>query len=808
MRPIISFLLLICCLQGDSVFAASASRSDTIDIRKTIIDFTITDFATKIISAKTTLDIKSKLNNVTELIVDLEGLTVDSVFVNNVPYGFSFTSTTIHIPLAPLILNLNDTALVDIYYHGVPIADATWGGFSFNGNYGYQLGVGMSAQPHSFGRTWHPCFDNFVERSSYEFFITTEDTKVGICNGLLIDSTTNAANNTKHWHWKLDEEIPAYLACLAVSNYVFVNKILNGNNGPMNAMITCLPADTNKVNGSFAHLQESFSMLEQHFGTYSWPRVGYSLVPFNGGAMEHATNISIGTPFINGALTYETLIAHELSHHWFGDLVTCSTAGDMWLNEGMASYCEALHLEHVYGTSSYINEIKTNHFDVLNKAHIDDDGYKAVANMDSLHTYGPTVYNKGKDVTHTLRSYMGDTLFFNTIRDFVNTHKFQSINSLQFRDYLSMQSGIDLTDYFNNWIFAPGFPHFSIDSSNIVPNGSDFNVSVFMRQRKHHSTDYYNHVPLELAFYNDQMVPFIYKLEFNGRCMQFNVTLPFNPTMIVVDPYSKISDAITEEQKMVYGPVNIIFNQAKCKVMVKSVILAGDSTLVRAEHHWIAPDRFRNPLSFPGYVLCDTRYWKIDGIHLQNVKGLLQFAYEVGLSNSYLDSNWVKNTEDSIRLFYRKDSRDEWQFADDSLVAGSLTDGHGVIYAKEIKAGEYTFGIKRSSYTDPLVTDAPTGGCGLVNELTEWSTASNHWYACYPNPASNDVYFKFSSPIKNEVQVRIVDALGDIVLSQMIYPNVQQQSIKIDQLTSGFYVVHLLDSKSGRMSTEKLVIER
>jgi aminopeptidase N len=118
-----------------------------------------------------------------------------------------------------------------------------------------------------------------------------------------------------------------------------VKQILVGNNGNTDAIIACEPADTNNVNGSFAHLQESFSMLEENFGTHSWPKVGYSLVPFNFGAMEHATNIHIGKPFIDGTLNYETLIAHELSHHWFGDLVTCSTAGDMWLNEGFASYC-------------------------------------------------------------------------------------------------------------------------------------------------------------------------------------------------------------------------------------------------------------------------------------------------------------------------------------------------------------------------------------------------------------------------------------------------------------------------------------
>ncbi|GBL35081.1 aminopeptidase N [Filimonas sp.] len=655
-----------------SLFAASALRSDTIDIRKTTIDLTITDFSSHVISAKTTLDIRSKLNNVNTVLFDLQGLTVDSVKVNGTLNTYTYLSPTLSIPLTTL-LNLNDTALINVYYHGQPVTDPTWGGFSFSGNYGFQIGVGFNAQPHSFGRTWHPCFDNFVERCAYEFFITTEDTKAGICNGLLIDSSTHA-NNTKTWHWKLDEEIPSYLACLAVSNYVFVNKTLNGNAGNIPAMITCEAIDSNAVNGSFAHLQDAFGMLEQHFGTYSWPRIGYSLVPFNAGAMEHATNISIGKAFIDGSLTYETLIAHELSHHWWGDLVTCSTAGDMWLNEGFASYCEPLHLETVYGHDEYLAEIRGNHYEVLRKAHITDNGYRSIANMDSLYTYGATVYSKAEDAIHSLRSYMGDTLFFGTLQSFLNAHKFQSVNTIQLRDYLTANSGIDLTDYFKNWILAPGFTHFSIDSSKANANGGNFDVNVFIRQRKHHSTDYYDHVPLELAFYDAQMNPFIYTLEFSGRCMQFNVTLPFNPVMIVIDPASKISDAITEEQQIIKSIGNITFAQAKLRMVAKGIVSASDSTLFRAEHNWVAPDRFKSAASFPGYVLCNSRYWKIDGIHLSNLQGLLQFNYDAGTNNNFLDSAWLKNTEDSIRLFYRKDATEEWQFANDSLSAGSLVD--------------------------------------------------------------------------------------------------------------------------------------
>ncbi|MBU3677701.1 MAG: M1 family metallopeptidase, partial [Chitinophagaceae bacterium] len=336
MKHCIVLLVTMACLFSHALYASNDLRSDTIDIRKTTIHFSMTDFVTKNISAHTRLDVKSKMNNVNSVRFDLEGLTVDSVIWNGNAVTFSLANAQLHIN-TPAPFQLNDTALVDVYYRGVPVTDVIWGGFYFSGVYGFQMGVGFNAQPHSFGRTWHPCFDNFVERSSYEFFIKTTGDKMAICNGMFQDSTL-LPNNNKQWHWLLQESIPSYLAAVAVAPYVLVQQTLTGTQGSIPAIIACEAQDVNNVNGSFANLQSSFSAFEHFYGPHRFPRVGYSLVPFNGGAMEHATNIHIGKGFIDGTLNYENLIAHELSHHWWGDLVTCANAGDMWLNEGFASY--------------------------------------------------------------------------------------------------------------------------------------------------------------------------------------------------------------------------------------------------------------------------------------------------------------------------------------------------------------------------------------------------------------------------------------------------------------------------------------
>ena len=786
----ISFFIFICQSK-----ASSSLRSDTIDIRKTIIVFDITDFTSKNIFAKATLNIQSKKNNVSQILFDLEGLMVDSVFVNNINSTFSHTGQTLTINNA--VLNLNDTALVDIYYHGIPIADATWGGFSYVGNYAFQMGVGFNAQPHSFGRTWHPCFDNFVERSAYEFFITTTNDKMAVCNGLLLDSILNA-NSTKTWHWKLDEEIPSYLSAVAVCNYIFVKQVLVGNSGNTDALIACEPADTNNVIGSFAHLQKSFSMLEENFGTHSWPKVGYSLVPFNYGAMEHATNIHIGKPFIDGTLNYETLIAHELSHHWFGDLVTCSTAGDMWLNEGFASYCEYLHQEYTYGQKSYLQAVRDNHYAVLNTAHLKDKGYRAIANMDSNFTYGTTVYLKGADAIHTLRSYMGDSLFFNGLTSFLNANKFKAVSSNDLKNYLSTYSNINLNDFFNNWIFDKGFTHFSIDYYKTTKNGSNYDAEIYLRQRKHKSSNYYANVPLEIGVYDSLWQLHIYNTVFNGHCMQFNISIPFEPKMIVVDPNSKISDAITEETLVIKTTSQKIFYKANCIIQPKAFANNNDSSLIRIEHNWIAPDRFKNQANTNGYVLADSRYWKVDGINLENMLGNLSFSYFGAGANIAWDSSWVKNTEDSIRLFYRKDATQDWAFANDSMKTGPITDKIGSGFAKKIIAGEYCFGIKRSNYIDPLFSDL----CGSSTNVNSYQKEKD--LNVYPNPTSNQITIEFPNSINTKSLIELYDLTGKKVLS--VKQTIQHKtSIQLPHLPQGIYSLKVTANDNSYF--EKVVIE-
>ena len=326
--------------------SASDSRSDSLDVLHTNLVLDFTDFSSMSIDASATIDFRAKVDGINEVDLDLLSLVVDSVVFSGTQLDYSHTNELLRITLSETY-DTNEEFQLEIYYSGTAGADNSgWGGFYWNTNYAYNLGVGFDADPHNFGRAWFPCFDNFVERCTFSFEIITQSPRVGIANGEAISlgefDEQGIASNT----WELNMEIPSYLASIAVGEYDSnASEYTSITSEQIPIWLTCPPSSVSNVNSSFVNLNSAVNTYETFYGPYAWNKVGYVFVPFNSGAMEHATNIAYPTSFADGSLNFETLMAHELGHMWWGDLITCSTAEDMWINEGMASYSEGLFLQ-------------------------------------------------------------------------------------------------------------------------------------------------------------------------------------------------------------------------------------------------------------------------------------------------------------------------------------------------------------------------------------------------------------------------------------------------------------------------------
>lgn len=786
-----------------AIFIAQVSFAQTsFDVRHYNISLDFSNLSSQSISGSCVVTIQSETNTLQQARLSLLALQVDSISVGHNTATFTYDDTTLLIQL-PSTLNAGDTTEITVWYHGQPVTDASgWGGFYFSGNYAFNLGVGFDANPHTYGRVWFPCVDNFTDRATFEFHIITALNHKAFCGGLLIDSTTNN-NGTITWNWQLHQTIPTYLASVAVSNYTSLNDSYTGIAGnTVPVQLAAQPADTAKLKSSFVHLPDAFTGFEECFGEYRFDRVGFVLVPFSSGAMEHATNVAYMRSAVTGGLEYESLMAHEFSHHWFGDLVTCETAEDMWLNEGWASYSESVFFEKVYGKERYKKNVRQNHKAVLHFTHITDDGYRAVSGVPHEYTYGSTVYDKGAEVAHTLRGYVGDSLFFLCVTAYLNAFKFNHASSIDFRNYLSQCSGIDLTSFFENWVFNAGFPHFSVDSFFATPSGSDFDVTVFIRQRLKGAPELYSNVPLEITYFSENFDSVSQTVLFSSSCGIHHTELPFEPAFIAIDINEKISDAITDKYLRINATGTVDFEEA---LMTMSVTQVSSEALVRVEHNWVAPSPMKTII--PGLHISKERYWKVDGIFSNDFTASAKILYDgtVSTSTGYLDNQLITNKEDSLVVLFRPDTKTDWIVHPSFTVnpQGSLLNKKGEITISNITKGEYALGIwdhSRAVVDSQVVT--PPCFYLAANEIE--NNPSDLAFTIFPNPANDSFYIRFEKPLTEDVQIRIFDLAGKEVYSFRAESATEKIIITAANWNSTTYLVKMENAKG--LAVKKVLI--
>ena len=424
------------------------SRSDTADLEELKLDINTTGFSNEQLSGKAAYQIGVK-TNFSKLRFDLLGFTVDSVISATGPLSFIQKGEHLiitHNATAGSILNW------DIYYHGSTTKDGSgWGGMHHDAAYDYNLGVGFAANPHVYGRSLFPCFDNFVEKCTLdEMNITTPAGKVGVSNGILTSVDTLSSGDLI-WRWEGQAPLPSYLVSLAVSDYQKQSWTHAGKSFELYGRAQ----DTANMTAGFVHLNDIYDAFVDEFGPYVFEKVGYAMTIT--GAMEHAGMIHLPRTLANANLSGEDIIAHELAHMWFGNAVTTKTAEDMWINEGFAEFGSHFYEEKVYGRAQYVNTVQNNQALVLKQARQNDGGHLALSGVNQNQTYGTHTYQKGAMVAHNLREFLGDSLFSYAVKQLIATNTFGNYDANSFKESFENSTGIDLDDFWNDWIYNPGY---------------------------------------------------------------------------------------------------------------------------------------------------------------------------------------------------------------------------------------------------------------------------------------------------------------------------------------------------------------
>ncbi len=761
-KQTIRILLTVFILSCLSVNLQARDIGDTIDVVKYEIHLQNTDIQQKTIQAYTNVHLTTKVDSLDIVLLELMQLTIDSVFIDNEKISdFTHEDPILEIPLSNAI-NTGDTIIVKVYYHGEPFHES-WGGFHFTSSYAFNLGVGISHIPHNLGKAWFPCVDNFTDRASYSCYVTVDDDLKAICGGMLVETIDNG-DSTLTFHWDLPQEIPTYLASVAIGDYVLWEKTYEGIERDIPVSIYVRPIDTAKVAGSFEHLDQITRNFENHFGPYGWGRIGY--VGTSQGAMEHATNIAYPNGSINGGLGNEWLYAHELFHMWFGDLVTCCSAEEMWINEGWATYCQIFYLDDLYGNNEFKTTLREKHGEVLQYCHTStgDGSYFPLNDIPQTHTYGMTAYDKGATVVQSLRAYLGDSLFFESITAFLEANAYTSVCSEDLRDFLTTYTGIDMTDFFDNWIFTPGTPGYSIDSFYVNESGKNYEVHVYPRQKRKGYNYTGNANIIEVTFMNQDWNSFTDTIHFSGKTGHTVKTLPFAPSNVFIDLEERTCDATTDSYKTISGTGEFAYPETFFTAIVNVVT---DSALLRVTHHWTPPDSIKNPVE--GITLSDYRYWTVEGINLGNLNVTGKFHYN---KYGFLDNNLIVNETDSLVILYRENAGEEWQFIDFTQQGVWLV---GYLFVDNLRAGQYTLAVLAENFgvNDPVKSESKK-------------------MKIFPNPSKTDCTIEYKSG-KNLV-LEIYSSKGDLVKEIQLPANRNQIRLNTDQLGKGTYHVILIEN--------------
>ncbi len=213
----------------------------------------------------------------------------------------------------------------------------------------------------------------------------------------------------------------------------------------MNIEYYVFPKQLENAKIDFAEHPQYIHFFAKTFGEYPFIKEKYGVAEFlwQLGAMEHQTITGIGSNFVSGHNFFRDIYVHELAHQWWGDAISPKSWNDIWLNEGFATYCEALYYEHKSGKKALISTM-------LSKK---QDNFKGKLIEPGDDMFSATIYDKGAWVLHMLRWQVGDSTFFNILREYYKEYKYKSASTKDFQSVCEKISSQDLSQFFNQWVY-------------------------------------------------------------------------------------------------------------------------------------------------------------------------------------------------------------------------------------------------------------------------------------------------------------------------------------------------------------------
>ena len=470
----------------------------------------------------------------------MDSLVVDSVRQKDVILSFDHTGNTLKINFeSSKATGTFDS--VTIYYQGIP-PNTGLGSFVTALHSGVPV-LWTLSEPFG-SRDWWPCKNGLDDKAdSIDVIITNPSQFSAASNGLRQSETISGSN--KITHWKHRYPIATYLICMAVTNYAELKDSVLIENTTLPMQTLCYPESINAFKANTPLILATMQYYSDVFGAYPFIREKYGHVQFSwNGGQEHQTSTFIVSP-------KETLMAHELAHQWFGNKITCASWRDIWLNEGFATYLSIMDYERKHPEMADTNRQHENNLitSLPGGSVWVDDTTSVNRIFDSRLSYF-----KGSHLLVMLRWKLGDSVFFEGIRRYLNDSllRFSFAKTEDLKRNLEAASGVYLKEFFDDWFYGQGYPSYNVQWTQF---GNDY-VKINMSQTTSHPSISFFPLPVALEFKNaTQEKTIVVDNKYNGEIFFENIG--FIADTVLIDPHiwlttknnisQKISDNITGE---------------------------------------------------------------------------------------------------------------------------------------------------------------------------------------------------------------------------------------------------------------------
>jgi aminopeptidase N len=500
------------------------------------------------LSGEADLKIVTLMPHVDTLRIDAADMKIESVTREGKTLDFSHVAETLFV-----FLNKHqddDTVRLAIAYN---LADPKKGMYFRSQDSGYtekqwQLWTQGECEDNHF---WFPCYDYPNERGTSEMIVTCDDNFTAISNGLLVDVQQHPAEHKVTYHWFQGETHVSYLISLIVGEYVNVQD----KAGDVNISNYVYKFQKDLAMNSFGKTPKMIKFYEDKIGVkYPWDKFAQTVVQdFIFGGEENVTAVTLNDNTIHDARAHldnnsDGLVAHELAHMWWGDMLTCRDWSNAWLNEGFATYFQ----NQFDGFDKGLDEQRRQMYETQAGLTADDFGDRRRATVSDryntpIELFGNRIYGKGACILTMLKDVLGEDAFWKSINHYATKFKYKIVETNDLKIAVEEATGQNLKWFFDEWVYNPGFPEFSVQQQ-WDPSAHKVNVDILQTQKVDTATGIFT-MPVTIEVWYDD-APHAHRVWVGSAHDHFSFDAPSRPQMVLFDPESIILKKLTVDKSV------------------------------------------------------------------------------------------------------------------------------------------------------------------------------------------------------------------------------------------------------------------